>query len=278
VSDIDHEPGAHYDAVTAAWGLLLGDDLHYGVFDTGGEPLPAATAALTTLMVSAAQLEPGLDVLDVGCGSGTPACHLASAFDVRVVGITTSAVGVSVARERAEAAGLTRTVSFELRDGTDNGFPGQTFDRTWVLESSHLMRDRRRLIDECARVLRPNGRFVLCDIIRRRDIPFLEVRDRREAFQILRAVFGDAHMESLDVYSALATDAGLAVDSVEDLTQATLPTFDRWRANARTYKSEVVSLLGAGGLDDFVRSCDILEAFWQDGTFGYGLISATMGA
>jgi hypothetical protein len=27
----DFEPAAHYDRVTDAWGLLLGDELHYGV-------------------------------------------------------------------------------------------------------------------------------------------------------------------------------------------------------------------------------------------------------
>jgi len=30
------------------------------------------------------------------------------------------------------------------------------------------------------------------------------------------------------------------------------------------------------GLNQFLhRACDILEAFWLDGTLGYGLISAT---
>ena len=56
---------------------------------------------------------------------------------------------------------------------------------------------------------------------------------------------------------------------------ATLPTFDRWRANADAHHDAVVELIGTSGRDAFVRSCDILEAFWRDGTFGYGLVSAT---
>jgi 27-O-demethylrifamycin SV methyltransferase len=31
--------------------------------------------------------------------------------------------------------------------------------------------------------------------------------------------------------------------------------------------------MGDDAFDAFVRSCDILEQFWRDGTFGYGLIS-----
>src|SRR4051794_18351636 len=83
-------PEQHYDRVTEAWRFLLGEDLHYGVFASGAEPLADATHALTDLMIEAAEFAPGLDVLDVGCGTGSPACHLAEQLDVRVLGITTS--------------------------------------------------------------------------------------------------------------------------------------------------------------------------------------------
>ena len=269
-----YDPASHYDRVMAAWQLLLGDELHYGVFDAGDEPLSVATGALTERMVAAADLSAGVRVLDVGCGSGAPARSIAGRFGAEVVGITTSAVGVATARERTAEADVVG-VTFEQRDGTDNGFDDASFDRTWVMESSHLMRDKDALVAECARVLRPGGRLVLCDLIRWREIPFREVRDRRVDFATLREAFGDAHFQSLDDYAALAAAHGLVVDRRDDLTAVTLPTFDRWRANAETHHDEVVELIGTQGRDAFVRSCDILEAFWRDGTFGYGLISAT---
>ncbi len=271
---LDYEPAAHYDRVTAAWRLLLGDELHYGVFETGDEPLEVATAALTERMIAAARLSPGLSVLDVGCGTGTQACRLASSFAVHVLGITTSAVGVDAARARADAAGLSGQVCFEVRDGTDNGLPDGCFDRVWVLESSHLMRERERLMSECARVLAPGGGLALCDIIRRREIPFAEVRERRADLITLRAAFGDARMEPLERYAELARANGLTVDAVEDLTDATLATFDRWRTNAREHRDEVIAALGDEGFDAFTRAADVLEGFWQDGTFGYGLLAA----
>ncbi|GAB2478992.1 methyltransferase domain-containing protein [Jatrophihabitans fulvus] len=268
-----YDPATHYDAVTEAWRLLLGEELHYGVFATGDEPLPEATGELTRRMTEAARLRPGLRVLDVGCGSGAPAARLAREHGVEVVGITTSAVGVETARSRIAAEGLDG-VSFEQRDGIDNGFPDASFDVVWALESAHLMRERERLIAECARVLRPGGRLVLCDLTRHRTIPFSEVRERRKDFVVLRTAFGDAHFEPLDWYTAIAADHGLVVDVVDDLTQSTLPTFARWRANADRFRNEVERLIGADGRDAFVRSCDILEGFWRDGTFGYGLFAA----
>lgn len=274
-----YEPAQHYDRVTAAWQLLLGDELHYGVFADGDEPLATATHALTSRMIDRGRLaDPGPDgaplrVLDVGCGSGAPACELATGLGVEVVGITTSAVGVDTARARAAALGLAG-VTFEQRDGTANGFDDAEFDRAWVLESSHLMRDKDALLAECARVLRPGGRLVLCDLVRWREIPFSEVRERRVDFAVLREAFGDAHFQTLEDYASMAASHGLEVDVSDDLTAATLPTFDRWRANAQTHRDEVVELIGTGGHQAFVRSCDILEELWRDGTFGYGLLSA----
>jgi 27-O-demethylrifamycin SV methyltransferase len=199
---------------------------------------------------------------------------LAEEFGVRVLGITTSSAGVALATARAAQRGLSEQARFERRDGTDNGLPDGSFDRVWVLESSHLMRDRDALVDECARVLKPGGRMVLCDITLQRDLPFMEVRRLRREFALLRAVFGDAHMQPLEQYAAMAQAYGLEVERKVDLTQATLPTFDRWRANASRNRDEVIALVGERYLDDFVGAADVLEAFWRDGTLGYGLLAA----
>jgi 27-O-demethylrifamycin SV methyltransferase len=275
MSDRTYDPESHYDRVTDAWTLLLGDDLHYGLFATADDPLATATAALTGRMVEAAQLAPGLEVLDVGCGTGAPACFLARTCDVKVTGITTSLVGVEAAQGRAVQAGVRDRTTFLQRDGMDNGFPSASFDRAWALESSHLMRDRDRLIAECARVLRPGGRLVLCDIVLRRAMPFEEVKRLRQPLALLREVFGDARMEPLDEYAALARHSGLVVDEHVDLTDATRPTFQRWRENAARFNAEAAASLGEAGLQQFVDSCDVLEGFWDDGTLGYGLIAAT---
>lgn len=274
MSDISYDPARHYDRVSAAWQMLLGDELHYGLFASATDSLAVATAGLTSRMIEQARLAPGMHVLDVGCGTGTQACQLARDLGVQVLGITTSAQGVGIATQRAADEGVTG-VRFELRDGTDNRLPGNQFDCVWALESSHLMRDRDALLAESARVLRTGGRFVLCDLIRHRAIDFREVRARRADFATLREAFGDAHMETLDYYVAGLTRCGLSVDSVEDLTDATLHTFARWRANATAHRAEVSEAIGADGLAAFERSTDILEAFWRDGTLGYGLVAAS---
>lgn len=268
------EPSVHYDRVTQAWRYLLGENLHYGYFAQPDDSLERATDFLTQHMASAARLTAECRVLDVGCGIGQPARWLAREFGCRVLGISTSPVGIELARREAEGAGLVDRAQFEVRDGMHTGLDDASFDRVWVMESSHLMPDRDALVAECARVLRPGGRLTLCDIILREDLPLQAVMRHARAFLLLDQVFGRARMESLATYRRLAGDNGLVVDVEEDLTAATLPTFSHWRANAERHATVVEELIGAKSLEQFVQSCDVLEKFWQQGILGYGMISA----
>jgi 27-O-demethylrifamycin SV methyltransferase len=268
-----HEPAAHYDRVHSAWRLIMGEEFHYGFFATPETPLPQATAALTHLMLDRARIATHDRVLDVGCGTGRQSCDLAATHGARVLGITTSASGVEAASALAAERQL-GDVRFEQRDGTSNELPDASFDVAWVLESSHLMRDRPALLAECARVLAPGGRLVLCDIIRKREIPFREVRDRREDFAVLRAAFGDAHMEPLASYISILGALGLTVTESMDISTETLPTFAAWRANVEAHRPAVEDLLGKRGVDDFVGATEILESFWHDETLGYGILAA----
>ncbi len=272
---MSYEPATHYDRVTAAWTLLLGDELHYGVFEEESEELSVATARLTSLMAQTARLGPGLELLDVGCGTGAPACRLAEEYGVRVTGISTSPSGIELARARSRTEEVGELTAFEERDGMDNGFAAESFDRIWVLESSHLMRRRDHLMSECARVLRPGGRLVLCDIVLKRPMPFVEVRRLREPLALLRAVFGDARMEPVAEYRRLAGEYNLDIDVELDLTAKTRPTFMRWRENAELHREQVRALFGEAEQQRFREACSVLERFWDEGLLGYGLIGAS---
>jgi 27-O-demethylrifamycin SV methyltransferase len=269
-----HQPAAHYDRVHTAWQVIMGDEFHYGFFETPETPLARATAALTEQMLMRAEIAPGERVLDVGCGTGRQACDLAADHKASVLGITTSGSGVAAATALAAERQLD-SARFEQRDGTDNRLSDETFEVVWALESSHLMRDRRALLSECARVLVPQGRLVLCDIIRRREIPFLEVRARTAEFATLRAAFGDAHMEPLERYGEIVESLGMTVTDSTDISAETLPTFAAWRENVEAHEAALRGLLGLQGIDDFVRATDILEALWNDETLGYGILAAT---
>ena len=268
------DPVNHYERITRAWRYLLGEDFHFGYFPAGDETLEAATANLTRLMAESGEIGPGMSILDVGCGIGNPACVLAGRFDCRITGISTSRTGVEHARRLAEERGCSDRVSFLVADGMNNGLPDGSFDRVWVLESSHLMPRKDVLLAECARVVRPGGCVVLCDVILGRELPLSEVLSRSREFIHLHYAFGHAKMETLDTYRRFGELAGLRATEVRDITDQTLPTFAHWKARLESHTEEVRALIGEDGLEHFQASCEILPALWRQRILGYGLMVA----
>jgi cyclopropane fatty-acyl-phospholipid synthase-like methyltransferase len=265
---------AHYDRVAEAWRLVMGEDLHYGCFGSGVHTLEQATARLTQVLASLAEIDAAHVILDVGCGVGGPALDLARNYGCRVVGISTSAVGVAAARERASRAGINERVSFDVRNALANGYEDASFDRVWLLECAHLIEPKPTLFAECARVLRPGGRLVLCDIIRFAvpDLPTLY--QQAASFNLLDAVFGRARVETLDRYRELAREAGLAVERVQDVSAEVEPTFAHGRERLHAHRDAIAALIGDEDRMRFVEACGVLQKLWREQTLGYGSLAA----
>ena len=122
---------AHYDLDDRLYGLFLDRDWQYSCayFPTGAETLDEAQAAKKRHIAAKLLLDqPGLQVLDIGCGWGGLALTLARDHGARVLGITLSTEQLARARTRAAALGLTDRVRFELLDYRDPALQGP-FDR-----------------------------------------------------------------------------------------------------------------------------------------------------
>jgi ubiquinone/menaquinone biosynthesis C-methylase UbiE len=122
---------------------------------------------LRDLTVGLAQLKPGDQVLEVGCGTGT--LTLAAS---RQVGPTGQAHGIDVipkmielSRRKAEQAGMDPS-AFQLGGIDVIPFPGAKFDAVLCSFMIFHMSEGVRLkgIQEIRRVLKPGGRLVVVDM------------------------------------------------------------------------------------------------------------------
>jgi cyclopropane fatty-acyl-phospholipid synthase-like methyltransferase len=156
-------PEAYYDALKALLCELFGHDWHLGYW------LNAATIAesaerLNAVMAARLAVEPGMRVLDVGCGVGGSACFIAAATGAQVVGISNSRPGLEEAARFAKAQHVDHLVSFQFGEMQQIPFPDASFDRVWSCEALHNVADKSSVVPELARVLRPGGRVVLGDL------------------------------------------------------------------------------------------------------------------
>ncbi len=101
----------------------------------------------------------GMQVLDVGCGTGIQLASYQQA-GCRVTGIDASPAMLQVARSR-----LGTGASLTLGDAARMPYPDHTFDLVLAATVVHEMapRDREAALGEMKRVLRPGGRILLID-------------------------------------------------------------------------------------------------------------------
>ncbi len=118
----------HYDLSNDFYRLMLDKDMQYSCayFADDAMTLEQAQAAKKHLIARKLLLEPGMRVLDIGCGWGGMALTLARDYGARVTGITLSERQLELARARAREAGLEGQVEFRLQDYRK---VGETFDR-----------------------------------------------------------------------------------------------------------------------------------------------------
>jgi len=124
-------------------------DLHY----SPGRTWPALLSGIAALLELGA-------VVDVGSGDGAAASFVAPYCD-SLVCVDTSPRMIEAARERLARHAHARA---EVADAEALPFPDASFDTALLFHTLTFAEHPARVVDECARVLRPGGRVVVLSL------------------------------------------------------------------------------------------------------------------
>ena len=108
----------HYDLDDRLYALFLDSDRQYSCayFNDPANSLEQAQADKLAHIAAKLHVQPGMRVLDIGCGWGGMALYLHRELGAEVLGVTLSEEQLKVARQRAADAGVADKVRFELID------------------------------------------------------------------------------------------------------------------------------------------------------------------
>src|SRR5258708_15995704 len=139
--------------------------IHLGYWEKHPRSHAQSLLAMNRVLASHLGIRSGQRILDAGCGVGGSAIWLAKTYDVEVLGITPVASQVARAQRYAQEQGVADQASFEQQDYTHTVFPDATFDVLLSMENLCHAPDKRLVLAEARRLLRPGGRVGLLEYI-----------------------------------------------------------------------------------------------------------------
>lgn len=238
---------AHYDIGNGFYSLWLDPTMQYssGIFENGAETLKTAQAHKLARIAGLLELVGGESVLEIGCGWGTLAVHLAEDNGARVTALTLSPSQRTWASGLAAASGLANRFDVRLQDYRD---VEGTFDRIVSIEMLEAVGEAwwptyfRALADR----LKPGGRAVL---------QVITIADERyEAYRrtpdfIQKHVFPGGFLPSRSALMHQIARAGLRLTRSETFGASYARTLSEWRVKFIAHWSEIK----AQGFDERFR-------------------------
>jgi len=257
----------HYDVVSPYYRALWGEHLHHGYWIRGNETKEKAQLQLIEHLAQLAGVQPGSDILDIGCGFGATSLYLAKHYSAAVTGITNSSVQLQMAIEDAGREQLDAT--FLLMDAEAMDFQKQ-FDLLWSVESISHYERLQEFFASAAKLLKPEGLFAIIDWFKKKDLTRDETRTFINPIEEGMLV----ELRTMDDYEHFLASNGLRIMHREILNKNCAKT---WDLSLDIIKDKAFWALAAElGVEfvSYLRAFKAMRAGFSSGNFVYGLFVA----
>lgn len=231
----------HYDLSNAFYQLVLDPSMAYSCayFTSSSDSLASAQHNKLDLVCRKLDLQPGMRLLDVGCGWGSMIIHAARDYGVHATGVTISSSQRDHILRRIEAEGLQGRVEVRLQDYRE--IRDDPFDAISTIEMGEHVGEQNypTYASNLFRLLKPEGRLLLQQMSRGRNAPgggaFIE-----------SYVAPDMHMRPVSQTTSFLESAGFEIRDVHALREHYVWTVQAWAQTLEDRWDEVVALVGEG--------------------------------
>ncbi|HEU0191207.1 MAG TPA: cyclopropane mycolic acid synthase family methyltransferase [Mycobacterium sp.] len=251
---------AHYDLSDEFFELFLDPTRTYSCayFEREDMTLEQAQLAKIDLSLGKLGLQPGMTLLDIGCGWGATMKRAVEKYDVNVVGLTLSknqATRVQDMFDRMDSS-RSRRVLLEgweafhepvdriVSIGAFEHFGFDRYDGFFKLAHDILPADGAMLLHTITAL---NGKQYL-----ERGLPLTMERARFTKF-ILTEIFPGGRLPSVELVEEHATKADFTVSRVQSLQQHYARTLDHWAVALEAHKDEAIAIQSQEVYDRYMK-------------------------
>lgn len=230
----------HYDLSNEFYGLILDESMAYssGYYEKWDNELAEAQRAKLDLICRKLDLQPGMRLLDVGCGWGSLSLHAAEHYGARVLGVTISRQQHEFISKRIAERNLSDRLEVRVQDYRE--VDEEPFDAVASIEMGEHVGQHN--YPTYARVLfsqlKPGGRLLLQQMSRHAG-----TAPGGGAF-IENYIAPDMHMRPLSETLGFLERAGFEIRDVQALREHYVRTVEDWLATFESHYGDAVAMVG----------------------------------
>lgn len=245
------------------WG---GEDIHVGIYEAEGEAIKTASRRTVERMAAAVGgMGPGTRVLDIGAGYGGAARYLARTVGAHVTCLNISETQNGTNRRLTAEQGLADRVTVRHGSFEDVPLPDGGFDVVWSQDAILHSADRRKVLGEAFRQLRPGGHLVFTDPMQADDCPD----------GVLQPVYDRIHLDSLGsfaFYRRIAEEIGFEEVKLQDLSGQLRRHYIRVGEELRTRYPDIVKASSQPFVDRMLTGLENWVAAADRGYLAWGIL------
>jgi cyclopropane-fatty-acyl-phospholipid synthase len=261
---------AHYDTSNEFFGLFQDPSRTYSCAFYEREDMTLAEAQLAKidLALGKLDLQPGMTLLDVGCGWGSAMKRAVEKYDVNVVGLTLSRNQHALGQQILDQIDTGRSRQIKLNGWEEFDAP---VDRIVSIEAFEAFPKERyaAFFELCHRIMPSDGRMVLQTIMGHplkrwpeMGIP-ITMTDLRFMRFVAKEIFPGGSVPSDEDVIQYSADAGFSVAGRQDLTAHYVRTLDTWNSRLEAARDQAIAATSVEVYERYVKYLTGCSDFFQ---------------
>lgn len=230
------------------WG---GEDIHIGLYERDGEPVKTASRRTVERMAASINgLSAQTKLLDIGAGYGGAARYIAEHYGAQVTCLNLS----KVENERNERMSAEQNLADRIRvvHGSFEQIPepDASFDVVWSQDAILHSGNRKRVLEEVARVLKAGGQLIFTDPMQ---------SDTVSDTSVLQPIYDRIHLESLGsprFYREELTKLGFKELGFESMLKQLRTHYARIREELQARRASLEGNVSPGYIDRMIAGLD----------------------